>query len=242
MRGSVVRLAVLSMAFACGQIPADRLPADTARSSDTAVPPGPPSPPAPGPLATRHEAQESFDLARAALIREDYRACVRYLRAASEFMRSHAGEAELGAIAALQGSAKELEFVAERLAKGETPTIRSLDRVLANANRAEAQHHLTRAVAALADRAYRNAGEELLMSVDHIERTARDLRRPYGPDTTTALSEARALARQLLGGRAAPDADSKHVIAQVALELRRLCAVIDVEARACGVEAARSVP
>lgn len=193
----------------------------------------------PGPLATRQEAQESFDRARAALVHEDYAESGRHLAEAAAFMRSHAAEAEIGAIAALQGAAKELEVLAERLARGEPQTTRMLDRVVANANRAEAQHHLTRAAAAIADRDYRHAGEELIMAVDHLERSASDLRHPRDAEADPALSDARWLADLMVRGGVPPRAETKRVMKQLEAELRRLCAIIDVEARACAVEAAR---
>jgi hypothetical protein len=193
----------------------------------------------PGPLATRHEAQASFDRARGALVAQDYRASARYLEEAVAFMRSHAAQSEVGALAALQGSAKELEVLAQRLARGDVQTTRAFDRVVANANRAEAQHHLTRAGAALADRAYRPAGEELIMAVDHLERAAHDLRQPNAPEAGRALGEARALAERLMGSDVPARADVKRVTGQLEAELRRLCAIIDLEARACAVEAAR---
>jgi hypothetical protein len=193
----------------------------------------------PGPLATRQEAQASFDRARVALVRQDYRASAKYLEGAVAFMRSHTAQAELGAMAALQGSAKELEVLAQRLARGDAQTTRAFDRVVANANRAEAQHHLTRTAAELADRAYRRAGEELIMAVDHLERAAHDLRQPNDKDAGRALADARALAVRLMGNDVPARADAKRVTAQLEAELRRLCAIIDVEARACAVEAAR---
>lgn len=193
----------------------------------------------PQPHSVRNEAQESFDRARAALVREDYAESARHLEDAAAFMRSHADEAEIGAIAALQGSAKELEVLAQRLAGGEPPTTRALDRVFANANRAEAQHHLTRAIAALSDSDHRRAGEELLWSVDHFERAARDLGRPGDAEAESAYADARALAQHLLQGRAPTRAEAKRATRALEAELRRLCALIDTEARACAVEAAR---
>ena len=190
-------------------------------------------------LATRQEAQASFDSARAALIRDDDAESARHLAEAAAFMRSHAAKAEIGAIAALQGSAKELDMLAERLARGEPLTTRMLDRVVANANRAEGQHHLTRAVAAIADRDYQHAGEELLMAVDHLERSALDLRRPNEAEADPALSDARALAGRMVRGSVPTRAEARYVIGRLEGELRRLCAIIDVEARACAVESAR---
>jgi hypothetical protein len=225
-------------AASCREGPGDRL-SDESAARAAAPSPAPTVVEEPGPLATRHEAQRSFDRARSALLRQDYRAAGRYLDDAVAFMQSHAAQSEIGAMAALQGSAKELEVLAQRLARGEPQTTRAFDRVVANANRAEAQHHLTRAAAALADRAYRHAGEELIMAVDHLERAARDLRPPNDSAAGRALADARALAERLMGSDVPARADVKRVTAQLEAELRRLCAIIDVEARACAVEAAR---
>jgi len=235
---SVVSVVAMASAIGCGVRPADDL---TDRRVTQAAPASSPVPPvaAPSPMATRQEAQESFDGARAALVREDYGESARHLADAAAFMRSHAAQAEIGALAALQGSARELEMLAERLTRGEPLTTRMLDRVVANANRAEGQHHLTRAAAAIADLDYGDAGEELLMAVDHLERSALDLHRPNAADADPALSDARALGRSMVLGGVPTHGEARRVIRQLEGELRRLCAIIDVEARACAVEAAR---
>ena len=231
---TVVLIAVALFA-ACDAGPVDRL-TDTRASPPVRAP----TPTAePSQLAVRQEAQESFDSARTALVRKDYGESARHLTAAAAFMRSHAALAEIGAVAALQGASKELEMLAERLTRGDSLTTRMLDRVVANANRAEGQHHLRRAVVAIADRDYGHAGEELLMAVDHLERAALDLRRPNDAEADPALSDARAFADHLVRGGVPSRAEARHVIGQLEAELRRLCAIIDVEARACAVEAAR---
>jgi hypothetical protein len=235
---SIVTLGVVALLMSCGEKPGDELIGGRTRRAVPAASPTPVAP-EPSPLATRQEAQASFDSARAALVRGDYGESARHLADASAFMRSHAAKAETGAIAALQGASKELEMLAERLGRGEPLTTRMLDRVVANANRAEGQHHLTRAAAAIGDRDYQYAGEELLMAVDHLERAALDLRRPNDADADPALSDARALGRSMVGGGVPTRAEARHVIGQLEGELRRLCAIIDVEARACAVEAAR---
>jgi hypothetical protein len=232
-----VVILVVALVAGCDDRLADRV--SDRRASPAAPAAAPAGPAESSPLAMRQEAQASFDSARAALVREDYGESARHLAEAAAFMRSHAAQAEVGAIAALQGGSKELEMLAERLARGEPLTTRMLDRVVANANRAEGQHHLTRAAAAIADRNYGHAGEELLMSVDHLERSALDLRRPNEAEADPALSDARALAGRMVRGRVPSSAEARHVIEQLEGELRRLCAIIDVEARACAVEAAR---
>ena len=230
-----VALAVVLVTSCTGE------PADGVLHTDTPAAPAAPPPErprtitSPGALATRHEAQESFDRARAALVRTNLAVAARELEAAAAFMHSHAEEAELGAIASLQGASKELEMIAQRLAQGDTLTTRTLDRVFANANRAEAQHHLTRATAAFAFRDYPRAGEELTMSVDHLERAAKDLRRRRNRVSEAALADARALAVALMSGVIASRAEMRRVTQQLDAELRRVCAIIDVEAEACAI-------
>jgi hypothetical protein len=233
----VLVVLVVALVIGCDVGPSDRL--RERRTSPAASAPVSAATADPSPLATRQEAQESFDSARAALVREDYGESARYLADAAAFMWAHAAQAQIGAIAALQGSAKELEMLVERLGRSEPLTTRTLDRVVANANRAEGQHHLTRATAAIADRNYGHAGEELLMAVDHLERSALDLRRPKEVGARSALSDARELGRSMVRGDVPARDDVRHVIRQLEGELRRLCAIIDVEARACAVEAAR---
>jgi hypothetical protein len=193
----------------------------------------------PGALATRQEAQASFERARAALIGADYSASATHLANAAAFMRSHASDAEVRAIAAVQGAAKELDVLAERLARDEAQTTRTFDRVVANANRAEAQYHLERAVAAFAGTDHRRAGEELIIAVDHLERAAYDLGHLHDAEADPALSNARTLADLMLRGGVPARAQVKRVTGQLEAELRRLCAIIDVEARACAVDAPR---
>lgn len=237
--GRIARLGVVALALTGCAPSEDRLPArDTTPVSDTS-PPASMVTDSPGALATRHEAQAMFDRARAALVRQDFAASARALAPAIAFMKRHAEQAELGAIAALQGAAKELDVLAERLAQGEAQTTRTFDRVVANANRAEAQHHLTRAKAAMAKRDYARGGEELIMSVDHMERAAWDLERRRPAAGSADLSGARALAVAMVQGRVPARAEARKTTDQLDAELRRLCAIIDAEARACALEAAR---
>ena len=222
-------------------------PADDVSTPATARP-EPPRPPTTiqspgavttGALATRREAQESFDRARDALVQGNLATAATELEAASAFMRTHAEEAELGAKASLQGASKELEVVAQRLARGERQTTRTVDRVFANANRAEGQHHLTRAEAAIEKHAYAVAGEELTMAVDHLERAARDLRGGHNPTPEVAFTAARALAERMMQGAIPARGEVRVVKEQLAAELRRLCALIDAEAISCAMEPAQ---
>ena len=236
MRIRILPLFGIALVFSCGEGPVDR---STVQPVVPAPTPTVTAAREPGPLATRVEAQQSFDRARAALLRKDYRESVEQITEAVAFMRSHAAESQIGAVAALQGAAKELEVLAERLTKGEPPTIRTLDRVFANANRAEGQHHLARAVGSSASGDRRSVGEEILMVVDHLERSLRYLRQPNDPRSARAFSEARALATRIHAGSIPSRAEIKAVMAPLDAELRRLCSAIDREAEACAIDQAR---
>jgi len=233
----VLRLLGFALILSCGDGPVDRLAHLRAPPPVPSTPTPPPLPATPaGPLATRVEAQESFDRARSALLRGDFLETARQVEWAAAFMRSHAEEAGPGVVAALQGAAKELDVLAERLQNGAPPTVRTLDRVFANANRAEAQHHLARVVASLGKPDRRATGEELLMAVDHLERSAQYLRQPNGPRSANAFSEARLLATRLVAGEDPGRGQVKRVLAPLEAELQRLCRTIDQEAEACAVE------
>ena len=236
----VARVLLAVLVASCGPADDSSTPA-TARSEPPRRPTTIQSPGAltTAALATRREAQESFDRARDAIVQADLATAATELEAATAFMRTHAEEAELGAKASLQGASKELEMLAQRLARGERQTTRTLDRVFANANRAEGQHHLTRAEAAIEKHAYALAGEELTMAVDHLERAAHDLRGGHNPTAEVAFTTARALAERMLQGAIPARGEVRAVKEQLADELRRLCALIEAEAISCAMEPAR---
>ena len=235
-RNAVAGILALVLVTSCGGEPADRV-----NQAETPAPAAPPRVEtlrtiiSAGALANRHEAQGSFDRARRAIVREDYARASRELAAAAAFMQKHAEEAELGAKAALQGASKELEVLAHRLARDEAQTTRTLDRVFANANRAEGQHHLTRSEAAIEMREYPRAGEELTMAVDHLERAAHDLRGRHNATAEAALMHARVLAEQMMRGAVPTRGTVRNVTHELEAELRRLCAIIDAEAVACAI-------
>jgi hypothetical protein len=238
----VAGILALGLVASCGGEPE---PADTVLQTDTPAPRAASAPgslgrvTSAGALATRHEAQASFDRARDALVAKDLALASRELADAAAFMRKHAEEGEPGAKASLQGASKELETLSRRLEQGEAQTIRTFDRVVANANRAEGQHHLMRAEAAMAKREYPLAGEEMTMAVDHLERAAHDLGGGDHPAAEVAVANARAFAERLMRGAAPTRDEARTVRGQLEDELRRLCAVIDAEAVACALEPAR---
>jgi hypothetical protein len=152
----------------------------------------------PGALATRHEAQEYLDRARAAFAQRQYDTMRAELADAAAFLRTEAQETDGDAGAPLRRAAAELDSLTTRVATGAPPTVRAVDRALINTNRAEARYHLLRAGGAIANGENQRAGEELTMSVDHLERAAKDARRPADPAVRTAIADARSLAGEMM--------------------------------------------
>ena len=157
----------------------------------------------PGALASRHEAQECLDSARVAFIRKDYEGCITRLAEAAAFFREHSRVAERDARPALDAAAEEVETFLANVAKGRDRTVRDLDRVSAQANSAEAEMHLSNAQAAMIAGDSVRAGEELVMSIDHLERAARDAHRPRDSAVRRAVAGTRPLAVKLIGGKTA---------------------------------------
>jgi hypothetical protein len=81
-----------------------------------------------------------------------------------------------------------------------------LDRTFARAHAAEASLHLLRAHAAMVRRENVRAGEELLITVDHIERAAKDARLQADSSIQAAIAGTRSLAIEMAKGmEAVPD-------------------------------------
>jgi hypothetical protein len=160
----------------------------------------------PGALATRHEAQESLDRARTAFEQRQLETMRAELADAAAFLRTEAQQTEGDAGLPLRGAAAELDSLARRAASGELPTVRAVDRAFINMNRAEARYHLLRAGDAIANGENDRAGEELTMSVDHLERAAKDAARQADATVQTAIADARTLAGEMMKGMGAvPD-------------------------------------
>lgn len=160
----------------------------------------------PGALATRHEAQESLDRARAAFDQKRFDAMRDELADAANFLRLEARQAEGDAGEPLPRAAAELDSLAQRIAAGDPPSATLLNRVFVNANRAEARYHLLRAGDAIATGDNDRAGEELTMSVDHVERAAKDAGRSADVAVRIAIDDARSLAGEMMKGMGAvPD-------------------------------------
>ena len=196
------------------------LPADTtAREPATAE--------SPGALFTRHEAQASLDRARVAFQRKDLEASRSELADAAGFMRTEAQEVGGDARETLRRAADELDSLAARVAKGEVRTTKTLDRFSLCVNRAEATHHLLRAKDAIAKGDHTRAGEELTMSVDHLERAAKDAGQQTDAAVRAAVADTRTLAGEMLKGvHAVPDEVTK-----VTEELENAILRLDATAR-----------
>lgn len=164
----------------------------------------------PGALATRHEAQEALDRARLAFERKDFAVSKTELADAAAFMRTQAQEAAGDAQASLLRAADELDALGDSISKGQVAAIASLDRASLSVNRAGANFHLQRVKDAVANRDNTRAGEELTITVDHLERAAKDAGRQTDAVIRTAIADARTLAGELMKGvGAVPDEMTK---------------------------------
>jgi hypothetical protein len=176
----------------------------------------------PGALATRHEPQGSLDRALAAFEQKQHEAMRAELADAAAFLRTEARETQGDAGEPLRHAAAELDSLAARLATGALPTARAVDRALINTNRAEARYHLLRAGDAIANGHNQRAGEELTMSVDHLERAAKDAGRPADAAVRTAIADARTLAGEMMKGMGAVPDEAWRVTEQLERAIDRV--------------------
>lgn len=164
----------------------------------------------PGALATRREAQEALERARLAFERKDSLVAQSELKDAATFLRTEAQQAVGEGQAALRRAAGELDALGDRIAKGELRSAAALVTASLTVNRAEAAYHLQRAKDAVAQAANTRAAEELTMTVDHLERAAKDAGRQADTVVASAIAKARTLASELTTGVAAvPDEMTK---------------------------------
>jgi hypothetical protein len=176
----------------------------------------------PDALASRHEAQGSFDAARAALVRKDFGGCITSLTEAAVFFRGAAVGAEPDARVALVAAAEELETLVANVARGRTRTARDFDRVFAQGHAAEAAQHRARARVALLKDDHVRAGEELLMSIDHLERAAKDARVRTDPAVRAAIANTRTLASEMVKGTIAVPDEAQRVMDQIGRGIWRI--------------------
>jgi hypothetical protein len=200
----------------------DRTPASRRDSSAVTVEESP------GALASRHEAQDCFDSARTAFVKQDYEGCITRLAEAAAFFRQQSRAAEPDARPPLDAAAEEIETFLANVANRRQRTPRDLDRVYAQAHAAESGMHLSHARTALAAADSVRAGEELLMSIDHLERAARDARRPRDSAVRRAVADTRPLAAKLATGTSVL-ADPMHTaMREIEVAIRRIVASIEV--------------
>ena len=176
----------------------------------------------PGALASHHEAQSFFDGARAALVRKDFDGCLTSLIEAAAFFRAAALGAEPDARVALVAAADEIEPLGANGARGRPRTARDFDRVFAQAHAAEAAQHRARARVALLKDDHVRAGEELLMSIDHLERAAKDARLHADRAVLAAIADARTLAAEMVMGTIAVPDEVTRVTAEIGRAIRRI--------------------
>jgi hypothetical protein len=181
-----------------------------------------------GALAERYEAQECFDSARSAFVRQDWEACITRLAEAAAFFRAQSRAANREARPALDAAAEEIETFLANVANGERRTPKDLDRVYAQAHAAESGQHLARARSAFTIGEDVRAGEELLMSIDHLERAARDARRPRDSAVHKAVADTRPLATEMVKGMDTDPDDVTRVSAEIETAIRRIVASIEV--------------
>jgi hypothetical protein len=181
-----------------------------------------------GALASRREAQDCFDAARTAFLRRDSEECITRLAEAAAFFRAQARAAKPDAKSAMASAAEELETFLANVANGHDRTAKDLDRVYAQAHAAESGLHLSRARVAMASADTVRAGEELLMSVDHLERATRDAHRPATRAVRTAIAAARSLATRLIRGMPAAPGEMISITGEMETAMRRIVASIEV--------------
>jgi hypothetical protein len=186
-------MVAVTLAAACrGQAPAVKEP-DPSRSGGAREA-------GTGAMATRREAQDNFDRARAAFIGRRFAEASRELNRAALFLREQADSAAAVPRARLLKSARELEALADNVHDGLIDSPLYLDYAFARAQLADAENHHQRALMAWVRRDNACVGDELLMAVDHVERAAQDGRVPIGPDTRVVLDSARWVATRLCSG------------------------------------------
>jgi hypothetical protein len=181
-----------------------------------------------GALASRREAQDCFDAARTAFLRRDSEECITRLAEAAAFFRAQARSATPDAKPAMTGAAEELETFLANVANDRDRTAKDLDRVYAQAHAAESGLHLSRARAAMASGDTVRAGEELLMSVDHLERAVRDAHRPATRAVRTAIADTRSLATGMIKGIPTATDRVNRATDDMEIAMQRIVASIEV--------------
>jgi len=185
---------------------------------------------APRQLHFRSEAREKVlrgattltDAAREALVQKDFESAAAALSDAATFIQAEARTAGVDAKRALERSAEEIDLIAVRVAHGEIHAPDALDRVYAAAHAAEALHHLYRAHTAMLKRDNVRAGEELVMSADHLERAAKDARLQADSLVQAAIADTRSLCGEMVKGMEAVPDEAARVTGEIESAIHRI--------------------
>jgi hypothetical protein len=166
-----------------------------------------PAPPAatPSPVPAVDEIAEldtRQQRARESLLRRDYEAAAEELRQIASYLRTQAEGVADDVREGLLTSARDLERVAEDIRRGVSVSARDIDRAVAGARHALARHHLLRAQEARARNAISEAGKELRLAADEMEKGFQSLGEEVASTTAAVARDARSLADRIaLGGR-----------------------------------------
>jgi hypothetical protein len=175
-----------------------------------------------GALASRHEAQPWFDAAHDALVRQDRESAAIALSDAATFLQKEWDKAPGDARVDLVRAVEELDSLAGVVAHGDLRDPRALDHVFARAHAAEASFHLLRANRAMMRREHVRAGEELVMSIDHLERAAQDAGIKRDAVVQTAIADTRSLAGEMMRGMEAVPDEGAKITDEVERAIRRI--------------------
>lgn len=222
-----------AVAGGCRQSDESKTQSATTATTTTTTTPAPVAAAAPtettlsaGAIGTRSEAQDHFDKSRAAFLKKDMKTAATELRDASTFMRQRADSATGFAKALSARSASELDSLARDVETNKAITTERLDHAFAHANRAEAERHYALATRAWAQHEAKRTGEELTMSIDHLERAAKDAGVTLDSAATSAMTRARSIADGQLQGGTAPNGVDE-ALKDVELQLRRFGARLE---------------
>lgn len=184
---------------------------------------------APGELAHRREPEPFFERARAALAQKETRKAAVALREASRYFRAVRDSATVQVKEHLTTVENELDSLARVAEAKEGLARRALDGAFARANLAEAERHAARLDAAWARKDTITAAEEIIMTVDHVERANKDAAAPADKFEALQLADARRVGTDLLrhipltsaASMARVQQDLRSVIAKSAQHVRK---------------------
>lgn len=166
-----------------------------------------------GALVRRHEVQAELDAARDALGVGAPADAAAPLRVAARFYAGHAAAPGAGAREPLAAAAARLVRLADTLAAGGRVTAADVVAASRAANLAEAEHHRVAAAVAWTRWQRSDAGDELVMAVDHVERALADGGESVTPATRRVLATAREEGCTLMRDGAADAARVDRVLA-----------------------------